>query len=152
MSTQSGAYPTTAHRLWSRDCRRCAFCVEEAVSLVLQSIRRWGWTGVPVAASAGLLFGHFVRFHSLKRGESLTYGTRQTLTYGIGVSHTDFEVVEEGSGKLPHQTIAGTSKCPHDALHLEVEENHADAGIRDVGIDRNLVDVLVFHFFQCVDQ
>ena len=29
----------------------------------------------------------------LKRGESLTYGTRETLTYGIGKSLTPFEVV-----------------------------------------------------------
>ena len=47
-----------------------------------------------MASSAGLLFGHFVRFHSLKRGETLTYGTRESLTYGVGVSQTDFEGVE----------------------------------------------------------
>ena len=34
--------------------------------------------------------------HSLKRGESLTYGTRESLTYGIGVTHTDFEDVKQG--------------------------------------------------------
>lgn len=31
----------------------------------------------------------------LKRGESLTYGTRETLTYGIGESLTPFEVIKE---------------------------------------------------------
>ena len=34
-------------------------------------------------------------FHSLKTGVTLTYGTRLSLTYGIGVTHTCFEVVEE---------------------------------------------------------
>ncbi|MCR5043528.1 MAG: hypothetical protein K6A93_05245 [Bacteroidaceae bacterium] len=33
-------------------------------------------------------------FHSLKRGETLTYGTRQSLTYGIGESLTPFEAVK----------------------------------------------------------
>ena len=33
-------------------------------------------------------------FHSLRRGETLTYGTRESLTYGIGVSQTDFEAVK----------------------------------------------------------
>ena len=29
----------------------------------------------------------------LKRGETLTYGTRESLTYGIGKTLTPFEVV-----------------------------------------------------------
>ena len=32
----------------------------------------------------------------LKRGETLTYGTRESLTYGIGKSLTSFEVKKGG--------------------------------------------------------
>ena len=43
----------------------------------------------------------------LKRGESLTYGTRETLTYGIGKSLTPFEVV---SGAKNGMKFKGTRK------------------------------------------
>lgn len=35
-------------------------------------------------------------FHTFKRGVTHTYGTRETLTYGIGVTHTPFEATGEG--------------------------------------------------------
>ena len=46
--------------------------------------------------------------HSLKRGESLTYGTRESLTYGIGVTHTDFEDVKQGW--RGHKNVPWTQK------------------------------------------
>ena len=35
----------------------------------------------------------------LKRGKTLTYGTHESLTYGIGKTLTPFEVLKEGKMK-----------------------------------------------------
>ena len=36
----------------------------------------------------------------LKRGETLTYGTRESLTYGIGKTLTPFEVASGAENRL----------------------------------------------------
>jgi hypothetical protein len=41
----------------------------------------------------------------LKRGETLTYGTRESLTYGIGKSLTPFEVVSGAENRMNFEDI-----------------------------------------------
>ena len=53
---------------------------------------------------------------------------------------------------LVHQPVSRTSKRLHNPLHLQIKKNHAGTRVRDVGIDGNLIDVLVIHILERVHQ
>ena len=80
---------------------------------ILSTIERVRHNGTP-ALLLCFSSSHSQRcFHNLKRGETLTCGTRQSLTYGIGESLTPFEAVEARLLTLLSWLHRVTDRHPH---------------------------------------